>query len=433
MSTATMTSNYFWQNLQIVYTEGYYNELSYADPISFGINYYNSLSLNRLSQNTLRYSYIRPNEVRMADGSKDYFYTVHHEPHNFYDATYQYFLSDYYFIDNVYNIYEQETLYEPVWTPMRNLESLTSTEHRDLDVKKTEELMPLHYFIFYVLAQLGGLYAMFVLIFGFFVGYVARKAFNQDMINNLYRYNMNNPNQEMNQEMMQEDMHLSNQPQYMNNQKQHDMYDGGDDYNYDDNQMDQDPQAMLYNNSDLWYSIFGCKSSDTDPTTKAGRYKQLQKEVEVLNEERDMVHVVSSLSTIKNRLDMLEQKLQEEEAKVQRANEKQQIDAPVKKQTIKQAPEPIYQTDKQMSYVNNQPGQPIPVPKVEKKQNPSSSISQILDGIENTRTKGKDEIQNINNIIESEINAMKNESQIQRQGTEKQPKKIVMGSGQPAW
>ena len=138
----------------------------------------------------------------MTNGTTLEFYTVEHGEAVIFDEVSGSIVAyDEYMIGNSYNLYEQYINYVPDISSRRNLNSASQHQTncilqegippRSLESSE-EDLMSTEYFIFYFMAQIGGLYSFLVLIFNFIVGHVASKSFEYDVINLVNDYNLKN-------------------------------------------------------------------------------------------------------------------------------------------------------------------------------------------------------------------------------------------------
>lgn len=271
-------------NFITMFIEGYYKHDNSTNPIGYRISKPSYMPLN-IYRYTERTSFIVNNKVTLANGTNQYFFTTEH---NIITAraysNYAWFCINYFIMSNKIIVHKQEKIFVPVWSAKRNLEYAIDLPRRLSDSEK-EKLMSPEYFALFTLAQLGGLYAMLILIFGLFVGCVTNKSFNQDMINNVYKYNLSNAEMQQEKELMplggqnryeareidrsmyENDPLIQAQMQggiYKNqnirelpikgNDRNNEMYDGGDDLDYLDN--NGNTRDIMYNNGDLMYSIF---------------------------------------------------------------------------------------------------------------------------------------------------------------------------------
>ena len=242
-----------------------------------------------------RLNYLEPNLVVMANGTGAEFFTIQYgEQLSFDFDSGQYILIDTYQLGNSFNLYEQYINYVVDVSTRRNLNladlhqtkcvSEETPPPRVLESSK-EELMSTEYFIFYFMAQLGGLYSFLVLIFGIVVGHIASRSFEQDVINSVYYYSfktkqsMNsmkhsrrvlpgNPNNFYPGEIQNRSINNENDPLILEqisvaggnpqniskkvslrNQGQNEMFDGGE-------QIHQNNGAPPYTTGDLIFSIF---------------------------------------------------------------------------------------------------------------------------------------------------------------------------------
>lgn len=118
----------------------------------------------------------------------------------------------------------------------------------------------------------------------------------------------------------------------------------------------------------------------------------------VLNEERDLIHVISSLTMIRSKLDMLEQRMEEESNHSQNVYERQNIAAPSKMQSIKQTNMVGKNIPVKSHYNNMVAQQPNQYPMQGKPPMKNGSISEILDNYDK-RPRLQEEGKSINNII----------------------------------
>ena len=143
-----------------------------------------------------------PNNVTMTNGTTLEFYTVEHGEAVIFDEVSGSIVAyDEYMIGNSYNLYEQYINYVPDISSRINLNSASQHQTncipeegippRSLESSE-EDLMSTEYFIFYFMAQVGGLYSFLVLILGFIVGHVASKSFEYDLVNLFNDYNSEN-------------------------------------------------------------------------------------------------------------------------------------------------------------------------------------------------------------------------------------------------
>lgn len=271
-------------DITTMFIEGYYKQDNITNPIGYRFSEPNRTPLN-IYKYSERNSFIISNVVTLANGTNQYFFTTYSDIHIARGySNYGWICMNYFLMSNKVIVHKQEKIFVPVWTAKRNMEYAIDIPRRLSDSEK-EKLMSPEFFTLFTLAQLGGLYVMLILIFGLFVGCFTKKAFNQDIINSDYKYNLiYTKNQlkkesmyqggqnradarEMDRSMYESDPLIQAQMQSSFNKNQsnrqssingngrnNEMYDGGD--NLDNFNSNDHSQDMMYNTGDLMYSLF---------------------------------------------------------------------------------------------------------------------------------------------------------------------------------
>jgi hypothetical protein len=179
----TFASMYEYEFLKMVYTEPYFDDTDPYDTVKYRLNYYNDMALDIYSM-VERYNIMTPNLVVDFEGDAQEFWTLTPGYVNKFNTQTNYPVIDYYMLGNRFDLYQQYITYSPEYDEARrNLDETSShqavieNDGRHLETSESEELMSTEYSLLYILSQLGGLYAILVLILGLFVGHVATKSF----------------------------------------------------------------------------------------------------------------------------------------------------------------------------------------------------------------------------------------------------------------
>ena len=446
-----LRSRHFNERLEILYTKGYYDSSDPSNPIKYELSGINEMRVFPF-HSMQRISSITPNKVMMTNGSTSEFYEVEFGETITYDEDGgEYYVADVYMLGNSYNLYEQYINYVPDTSARRNLNlasqhqtKCASEENpppRNLESSK-EELMSTEYFIFYFLAQLGGLYWFLVFIFEFIVGHVASKSFEHDVINLVYNYHSKtkqsmkhsrrvlpgNFNEAQNRSINNENDPLildqinagAENPQRMSkkmsmkNKANNEMFDGGEQIH-----NNRDPP---YTTGDLIYRIFCWFCGSSGSRSKGGRSRRLKNEFKAFNQERDLVHVVTNVSILENKLEQLEQRVTDTEMNSQNfiANSSNTVPYKNKRSEIVQNTNqvvayPVVEKDSKIMKTSAPKSKSFSKKhekghsKLAVKNKADGSLSQILDDIESKR-QHKEEVKSINEIMNKEMQNVQKDS-----------------------
>lgn len=131
----------------IVYTsEGYFDPNDPDGPIKFRLNKDMKVPVQYGGYTERRYGLVS-NTVVKSDGSNDKFYDIESLGGADFPIASVYCSIAQLFISDRYNYFEMYIDYQP------------STDRRNLESVEAGNLMSIEYFIFYLLSQIGGLYA----------------------------------------------------------------------------------------------------------------------------------------------------------------------------------------------------------------------------------------------------------------------------------
>ena len=177
--------------MNVLLVEGYYDHTSQSDPVKYKLNLFNPLELQFNSSVTKTYK-MKQNKVKKLDGSIEQFVSYEAKEVLYYDLTSV--LASFYFemADN-YDYYETYIDYQPVIdsSSRRNLEQHDSSA-RNLEQEESssnKDLMSGGYFVFFVMAQMGGLYTFLKLVFGLFVHHFNTQSLNHKIMNQVHENN----------------------------------------------------------------------------------------------------------------------------------------------------------------------------------------------------------------------------------------------------
>lgn len=339
MSDDDIYYNYYWENLYPIYMvtelDPDNNSTFTTQAFEYSKPYYFNLDMVQY-----RYTGVVANYIAFENGSSSMFYSMEEIYYETIDLpVQQYLMIHYIHMANYVWFHEMRTIYEPVTSSLRNLETQSDINaKRALEESKSEELMTIEYFSFYFIAQIGGLYTFLILILGLWMGWVTQKSLNLEIVNyyniklsenvhqkrNSYVHNSNGkPSEHFNADMQNPQVYNHSQmkigygsPQDQNNNRYssayNQMYNGGE-YEMEElaRSRNRYGPSIQYTSSDLMYSIFWWKSNNNDRHSKAGRYNQLQKQLNDINEQRDMINVISVITKMKNRMSFVEKRLAE--------------------------------------------------------------------------------------------------------------------------
>ena len=113
----------------------------------------------------------------MLNGTTNTFYTTKLVGHDSSDLVFQFFFGMYFTLHHEYIQYDQYVDY-------RN--SPTSRRLNNEESNKNDDIMPAYYFVFYIMAQFGGLYVFLHLVFGLFMNRWTEQHFKQALVNELH-------------------------------------------------------------------------------------------------------------------------------------------------------------------------------------------------------------------------------------------------------
>ena len=498
--------------MRIFISEGYYDPTDQNNPVKYKFNSRITVPVNYgwFSEKNLR---IKQNQVKKLDGTIANFPSIQYEDTNFFGYS-SYYLSILYLdLSDNYDYYDMYVDYQPVIdSSRRNLDSASDEE----------EIMSPEYFAFYIMAQMGGLYTFFILIFGIFVNHYNKQAFNHTTINEVYRFNiMKNVEDEQydvsanhfdrnhgrrvmpansrevplgNQSIYRENDPLMNQQAYppdeniyennqnrmsigqpvnLHNYQNYDknqMYDGGDemeDLERRRNGVDQEHSAY-YDFNDLLYSVFCCNRGNDNNSrrSRVGRNGQFKNELEIFDEERDLVNIITSINTMKSQIGAVEEKVENIQVIQQAAPNPEPVKKHNKKKTksfsnpnpeknvhpINIARKKTKVENIEMENVSKQTktnsGHHMPeeektpsysgeyikntatahIKNQMKPKNGNDSVSQILDDIENKGKNIKGNVRSIHQIVENEIQDIGHQKKHNKERRHKKDKSKAVNS-----
>lgn len=246
-------------------------------------------------------------------------------------------------VSDYFKVYESFRQLDIIPTPKnRNLEaqsdSLANVSDNQINgstIPSEKNIMSSAYFVFFVIAQIGGLYSFLKMILGSIMDYLNQKCMNHSLINSVYSFKsdtsfdknghnefgssnssnkvlpLDNPsNPKSKQKMFYPDIGIGRpviNPKIDN--ELNESYEGGNrvDHFPAHNLLDSDTDKVIYNNTDLMYSIFCCKGqARAMKKSKEGRNYKFNKELSIFNQQRDIVNFVVTLNNLKSKLSMID-------------------------------------------------------------------------------------------------------------------------------
>ena len=156
--------------------EGYYDHSDFDDPVKYRINYDNYEVLNTYRSDQYLFK-IQRHFLNKLDGSTQTFFTAELLYFRYDEITVLSFYASIFILHHEYIQYDQYIDYR-LSPSTRRLNSESST--------KNDSIMPGHYFVFYIMAQCGGLYVFLHLVFGLFMNRWTEQHFKQTLMNELY-------------------------------------------------------------------------------------------------------------------------------------------------------------------------------------------------------------------------------------------------------
>lgn len=155
--------------------EGYFDPDDFDDPVKYVLTTGHGTVVN-FDYLNFRESQLIPNYVKMLNGSEAMFYTMKSESVTSYPITDSLVCQIMIHMSNLKKNYTQYINYQPV------------IENRNLAATpENANLMSTQYFLCFVLAQMGGIYSFFMLVFGVVFTYINRQILHQKLINEIQR------------------------------------------------------------------------------------------------------------------------------------------------------------------------------------------------------------------------------------------------------
>ena len=172
----SMNNDYQGALFSVYVVEGYYDPDNYNNPVKYRINA--ELGTYLILNQTDNYHFkVKGNVVNMLNGVTREFYTTELGIHDFnYEPTIK-DLNYTFMLNHEYTQYDQYIDYE-ISPTARRLDSESSSVNYDI--------IPGHYFMFYIMSQLGGLYVFLHLIFGLLMNKWTEQHLKQTLMNELY-------------------------------------------------------------------------------------------------------------------------------------------------------------------------------------------------------------------------------------------------------
>ena len=162
----------------MISVEGYYDPDDYNDPVKYRVNPYYSRYISLYDANYLQLK-VQRNVVRMLDGTNSTFYTTKLAAYESSHINFYNFFQMFFSLHHEYIEYDQYVDYRISAKNRRRLDSESSSNN--------ENIMPGYYFMFYIMAQFGGLYTFLHLVIGFFMNKWTEQHLKQTFMNELYR------------------------------------------------------------------------------------------------------------------------------------------------------------------------------------------------------------------------------------------------------
>ena len=337
-----MINTYNGDFIQILIVEGHYDPEDYNDPIKYRINldYSNTLALYGAEYTIMR---VQRNVVNMLDGSTRTFYTTKISYQDVVGISYYNFFGISFILNHEYIQYDQYIDYQ-ISPTTRRLNSETSDSN--------ENLMPSYYFVFFVLAQYGGLYTFLHLAFGLFMNRWTEQHLKQAFVSELYS-SLESKNQQRNQALDQQPeryrgsrvvpenrtpniglnvSHNNEQFPLMNEQSAH-MNNGvnlhninnhqNENYRNDESQIPEfenypfNPNyrrhkkkapEFAFNYKDTLYGMFCCPEEEgiPDMVTLKGRQTLLNYQFSILAYQREAITMLDNLTTLREEIQSIE-------------------------------------------------------------------------------------------------------------------------------
>ena len=141
--------------IDYLYIDTRYDYGNLTNPIRYTINYNNQILIDQFYYSE-HYHTLHANVAYNDDNTTTTFYSVEYEK-----STLKYLISPFMF--TVYFSMSQE--YD-VYVPYVDYQPVVGSSRRDLASNSDENIMSPHYFIFYLIAQIGGFLAFFILLIG---------------------------------------------------------------------------------------------------------------------------------------------------------------------------------------------------------------------------------------------------------------------------
>jgi hypothetical protein len=182
--------------MNIIYLDGYYKSdtLNTSDsPVGYKIvsdfNFYMDPVDATITQFNLHY-----NKVMKLDGTNHTFYDFRLQYQSFVYAQQFGFLDSGILMDQLYTIYREEMMPQPVLPSVRRRMETTTNSDGTLSTitvtaGKEEKEMSMIFAAFYVIANLGGFYTFLMFLFGFFMKPAIDKMFMHEIVNATHHAN----------------------------------------------------------------------------------------------------------------------------------------------------------------------------------------------------------------------------------------------------
>ena len=178
--------NTYGESFQFVYIEGVYDEMTPDSPILYLVN--TDIIFRVDPYDYAYYDFkVRPQVVNFLNGTQEVFYTLKYTYFSYAYSDPTDVLSVTFSMDDEYDIYTQYTYYQPdlsAYMGRRNLNTTTTS-----GTVKEETKVPVIYEVFYVYANLGGLYVFCLFVVGFFLRPIVDKMFMHETVNAVHRLN----------------------------------------------------------------------------------------------------------------------------------------------------------------------------------------------------------------------------------------------------
>jgi hypothetical protein len=297
--------SYYGAPISFAFTDGYYDHDDPANPIKYMLRTGHQIIYDPESIDNVQFTLTR-NEVIDLDGRTMLFYSTKFNSGYYVYGTQGFIIQAYFISDDKIIRWNQYYRYSAPTPARRVLESVTVSDKEIIATTGDDVNDSFIFNCFFYWSQLGGLYAFFVMIFGFFMYPITRKIFLHEAVNDLSKANRQNLAR-ANLNMYGNGMGPENEDFGEGEIFEDELNRGRSSVSGSNMKSTKRPYISKikgdYNSSDLTGFIFSCFGGGSE------RVKDLKREVEILNEGRDVANLLSTLNILDHKITSLEDTL----------------------------------------------------------------------------------------------------------------------------